>query len=226
MAATKDYIPAKDAQFDVWFLFLVTYVAQHTAGASPPWPHIPASAVTGLRAAYDNWHNAYFTTVGPHTPGDTLVKNAARKSATDIIRPFVAQYLKFSPVTSDQRKDMGVNERESEHTSVPSPATRAIITDMRAIGGYQAKIWFRDELTPDSRAVPYGYSGCMLNYIWGKERVNDVTEMKNTVLMTRSPWTLTLPPSAQACFLSCVTRWINEKGQVGPWGIPSFVVIG
>jgi hypothetical protein len=226
MAAVKDYIPSRDAAFDAWFLFLLNYVIAKTAGENPPWYHIPAASVTGLQSAYNLWHTAYEKTVGAHTPAETLAKKAARKSATDVIRPFVAQYLKFSPVTSEERKEVGVNDRETEHTSVPSPATRAVITDMRAIGGYQVKLWFRDELTPDSHAIPYGFSGCLLNYTWGKERVSDVTEMKETVLMTRSPWTLTLPPAAQASFLSCVTRWINEKGQIGPWGIPSFVVIG
>jgi hypothetical protein len=88
------------------------------------------------------------------------------------------------------------------------------------------KIWFRDEGAPDSRAVPYGDNGCLLTFTWGKERVSDVNALNQTKLMTRSPWTLTFPPEAQAHFLSCAPRWQNEKGELGPWGDVHDVVIG
>jgi hypothetical protein len=35
--------------------------------------------------------------------------------------------------------------------------------------------------------------------------------------MTRSPWVVTLPPEAEGKFLSCATRWQNEKAKLGPW---------
>jgi hypothetical protein len=44
--------------------------------------------------------------------------------------------------------------------------------------------------------------------------------------MTHSPFTHTLPPEAQACYLSCATRWQNGKGELGPWSDIHHVVIG
>jgi hypothetical protein len=35
--------------------------------------------------------------------------------------------------------------------------------------------------------------------------------------MTHNLWTFTLPPQAEGAFLSCATRWQNEKGDLGSW---------
>jgi hypothetical protein len=44
--------------------------------------------------------------------------------------------------------------------------------------------------------------------------------------MTHSPFIHTLPPDAQANFLSCAARWQNEKGELGPWSDIQHVVVG
>ncbi|WP_059370050.1 hypothetical protein [Treponema endosymbiont of Eucomonympha sp.] len=226
MAYTGDYIPARDAEFDGWFENLNSYVQEKTGGESPAWTHVPKDAADGLFAAYTDWHRAYAATLGAHTAVDTKAKNDANKAAAAFIRPFVAQYLKFAPVTNEDRTAMGLHNHDDSATVIPPPATRAAITDIRAVGGYQIKIWFRDEQTPDSRAVPYGFNGCLLNFAWGAERDDSVSDLKETALMTHSPWTLTLPPEARKSFLSCAARWQNKKGALGPWGDIQHVVVG
>ncbi|WP_187150889.1 RQC domain-containing protein, partial [Treponema endosymbiont of Eucomonympha sp.] len=79
-------------------------------------------------------------TLGAHTAVDTEAKNDAHKSAAAFIRPFVAQYLKFAPVTNEDRTAMGLHSRDDSSSVIPPPATRAAITDIRAVGGYQIKI--------------------------------------------------------------------------------------
>jgi adenine-specific DNA-methyltransferase len=49
--------------------------------------------------------------------------------------------------------------RDTAHTVIPVPATRAIITDLKALGGFQVEIRFQDEATPSSAAIPYGDNG-------------------------------------------------------------------
>jgi hypothetical protein len=225
MARKGDYIPSRDADFDGWFENLVKYVTERTGGASPVWTHIPQSAVDELSAAYTAWHTAYEKTLGAHTKVDTEAKNDARKAGTTVIRPFVQQYLMFPPVTNEDRTAMRLSNKDGTRTPISVPQTRPVITDIRALGGYQIQIYFRDEITPDSRAIPYGCNGCLLNYTWGRERVSDVAALKETQLMTRSPWVITLPPEAQTAFFSCVLRW-QSKGDIGPWGDVQYVVVG
>jgi hypothetical protein len=129
----------------------------------------------------------------------------------------VAQYLKFDPVTNEDRMAMRLRNRDTAHSSVPVPSTRAIITEFKALGGFQVEIRFQDEATPNSAAIPYGDNGCLLNFTWGPEKVSDYAGLTQTQLMTHFRWTLTLPPEAEGKFLSCATRWQSEKADLGPW---------
>jgi hypothetical protein len=217
MAHTEDVVPARDADFDGWLANLDGYVNSMTANGGP-WTHIPADKVTALTGHTADWHNAYEKTTGPHTAVDTEAKNDARKAAEAFVRPFMAQYLKFDPVTNEDRTAMHLHNRDTVHTAIPVPATRAIITELKAKGGFQVEIRFQDEATPDSAAIPYGDNGCLLSFTWGPEKVADYAALTQTQLMTHNLWTLTLPPQAEGKFLSCATRWQNEKGDLGPWG--------
>jgi hypothetical protein len=53
----------------------------------------------------------------------------------------------------------------------------------------------------------------------------DYSALIQSKLMTRSPWTLSLPPEAEKSYLSCASRWQNEKGELGPWGEIQSVVV-
>jgi hypothetical protein len=120
---------------------------------------------------------------------------------------------------------MRLHVKDPKPTPIPVPATRVVITDIRALGGFQVRVWFRDEQTPNNHAIPYGFNGCLLNYNYSKEHVTDVLALKESKLLTRSPETITLPPDAQTCYFSCVGRWQNNKGELGPWGDIESVVV-
>jgi hypothetical protein len=223
MAHTQDYIPTRDADFDGWLANLTSYVDDKTSSGG--WTHIPADRITTLKQHTVKWHIVYNKILGPHTPVDTEAKKDERKAATAFIRPFVAQFLKFDPVTDEDRRAMGLHNRDTTKTPLEKPSTRPLITDLKPLGGFQVEIRFQDEATPHSRAIPYGCNGCLLNYTWGTEKVTDYALLKETQLMTRSLWTLTLPPEAEGKFLSCAPRWQSERAELGPWGEVQSVVI-
>jgi len=54
----------------------------------------------------------------------------------------VAQYLKFDPVTDEDRTAMNLHNRDSIHTTIPISATRPVIT-------------------PDNRAIFYSMNGLL-----------------------------------------------------------------
>jgi hypothetical protein len=119
-----DYIPNNDAKFNQWFKFLCQYVAQKTTGSTPEWTHIPQEATTQLNTAYADWYTAYAKTFGPHTPVDTEAKNDAKKETKDVIRPFVNQYLRFPPVTNEDRSAMSIPNHDDNPTPVPAPTSQ------------------------------------------------------------------------------------------------------
>ena len=223
MAHNKDYIPDRDAEFDGWLANLTSFVdGKITAGT---WMHIPADKVAALKQHNTDWHTAYSKTLGPHTAVDTEAKNDQRKAAESFVRPFVQQYLKFDPVTNEDRTAMNLHNTDTTKTPIEKPESRALITDLKALGGFRVEIRFQDEATPDSHAIPYGCNGCLLNYTWGPEKVTDYAALSQTRLMTHNPWTLELPPEAEAKFFSGATRWQNERGELGPWGDVQHIVI-
>jgi hypothetical protein len=121
----KSYIPGGDGDFDRWFSYLYQYVSQKCAGQTPEWTHIPQAALGVVAALHAAWKTAYGATIGPHTPVETEAKNNAKKAADKGIRPFVNQYLRYAPVTDEDRKAMGVPIRDTTHTPVPKPDAQA-----------------------------------------------------------------------------------------------------
>lgn len=223
MSRSKGYLPGPDAQFDGWLANLTVYVnAQVIAGA---WTHIPADKVDALNRRSADWHSAYGKTAGPHTSADTETKNDARAEAEAVVRPFVARYLKFDPVTNEDRAAMRLHSRKKTRSRVAPPSTRPLITGLKALGGFQVEVRFQDEGAQRSRAIPYGCSGCLLYYVWGPEKITDYAALTHTLLMTRSPFVLPLPPDSERKFLSCAARWQNERGELGPWSEIQHTVI-
>jgi hypothetical protein len=105
---SKDYLSGNDGKFDDWYKFMNQYVAQKCGGSTPEWTHIPAEARTAQADAYAAWYTAYSKTRGPHTLVDTEAKNDAKAAAKAVIRPFVNQYLRFPPVTNEDRTAIGI----------------------------------------------------------------------------------------------------------------------
>jgi hypothetical protein len=118
-----DYIPHKDAEFDTWFSFMYRYVSQKCAGSPPAWPYIPQAALGSLAELHAAWKTAYSAVIGPHTKVDTEAKNNAKKAAMEGIRPFVNQYLRFPPVTDEDRTAMGIRNPDRHPTPQKPPET-------------------------------------------------------------------------------------------------------
>ncbi|MDR2071320.1 MAG: hypothetical protein LBP81_07910 [Treponema sp.] len=110
MPHTQDFIPSKDADFDGWLANLTGYVDTKTSGGS--WTHIPAGKAAVLKQHNAGWRAAYVKTLGPHASVDTEEKNGRRKAAEGFVRPFIQQYLKFDPVTNEDRTAMNLHNRD------------------------------------------------------------------------------------------------------------------
>jgi hypothetical protein len=150
----KDYIPTRDADFDAFFMNLIDYVDTKTSGTPPAWTHIPGEAKDALLDAYPVWHTAYVKTLSPHTPVDTLAKNEARKAAKKIIRPFVSQYLRFPPVTNEDRDAVGIPNYDTVRTTHPAPGARPVFV-ARVTGDGRILVEVEGAWPPNAAGVKY-----------------------------------------------------------------------
>jgi hypothetical protein len=213
MAHIKDYIPNNDALFDVWFKFLVQYIQQKTSGKTPAWAHIPPAAVTLLQGAYDAWLAAYQAFIGPHTTVDTEAKNDAKQAAKKVIRPFVNQYLRFPPVTNEDRTAMGIPNHDGTRTPIGIPPTVPVFTIVIK-GIRQVVILFHDEGTT-RRAIPYGMNGAVVFWKVSDAPITDPKLLDHTALATKSPYTLHFDEADRGKTVTIALQWQNEGGDRG-----------
>jgi hypothetical protein len=121
----SDFIPAKDADFDVFFKQYVQYVNAKCAGNSPEWAHIPVDRREELDAAYTDWHMAWSKLKAPHSPGDVQAKSEARERDEKILRDFNNQYILYArEVTNAERREIGAHVHDTVRTSVPRPTAQ------------------------------------------------------------------------------------------------------
>ncbi|MDR1986477.1 MAG: hypothetical protein LBP88_05835 [Treponema sp.] len=59
---------------------------------------------------------------------------------------------------------MGVHHKDTIPTPSGEPATVPVLEELKALGNARVEIRAHDENTPGSRAIPYGYNGCVLKY--------------------------------------------------------------
>jgi hypothetical protein len=117
----KDYLLLTDAAFNQWFKFMIQYVTGKCSGATPAWTHIPQAVLTAIADMYAAWYTAYSNFLGPHTKVDTEAKNDAKKAAKKAARLFVNQYLRFLPVTDEDRTAMNIPNHDTHPSPVPRP---------------------------------------------------------------------------------------------------------
>ncbi|MDR2783973.1 MAG: hypothetical protein LBB48_09100, partial [Treponema sp.] len=118
---------------------------------------------------------------------------------------------------------LGVPVYDDTRTTIPDPATRPEFS-FKVLDLMRVQIDFRDQGSAH-RAIPYGYNGAVFCYATGAAAVSDYEALTKSVLLTRSPWTLTLPPEAEGKTLSGAMMWQNGKGRKGPWSEILSVII-
>jgi hypothetical protein len=216
----KDWIPHRILEFvelvKVWAAWLTDAGKQAAFGWDPA---LCASAAAIL--------NAFLSAHDGYEADKTTEKKLSRDEAWDAaMRDFANSSVRYNKKMSDEQKShLGIRLKDPTPTTVGVPQTRPVIAEAQSLGGFRERLHFHDEAAPESRAVPYGCNGCLVNYAWGQERVTGYEALTNTKLLTRSPETITLPPEAERCWFSCAARWQNGKGELGPWSDIVHVVV-
>jgi hypothetical protein len=213
----SNYIPEKDAVFDTWFSFMYQYVSQKCAGQTPAWTHIPQAALGSLAELHNAWKTAYAAVIGPHTKVDTEAKKDAKTAALGAIRPFVNQYLRYPPVTDEDRTAMGIPNRKTGHSPVPVPVTSPQLlidtgTRRRII------VYYRDE-TSTRRGKPKGVHGIEIRWAILDHPPTSEAELIHSSFDTNPPLTLEFDEADRGKHIYLMGLWeIEREGEKGPPG--------
>jgi hypothetical protein len=210
---SKDYIPANDGAFNNWFKYLNQYVNTKCTGQSPEWTHIPQGARTDLQSAYADWYTAYAVTLTPHTPVDTEAKNDAKKAAKAAVRPFVNQYLRFPPVTDEDRTAMDIPNHDIKPTPVPVPKD---IPEVEAQTPKPRVLSFRFRRATMKRwGKPEDVHGMELVWLLTETPPVHVRDLAHSSFATKSPLELSFDEDERGKKLYYAVRWETGTAKKG-----------
>ncbi|MDR2888124.1 MAG: hypothetical protein LBV26_09060 [Bacteroidales bacterium] len=217
----NDYIPNSDSAFDTWQGSLFTMVQTNLQ----KW-NIPEADFSVIKTLRDWWTSTYAAASNRHnrTEAQTVAKNNARSAYKKEIRMFVKRHLAFNAAVGDSERDaMGLTIPSGTRTQPQAPSTFPIVdidfsTRMRHI------LKFRDS-EATGRAKPDKVHGCE---IWtktgGQPPVNE-SELTYLGTDTKSPHTIDYRGDQQGTVAHYWLRWVNARGEHGPWSAPASAII-
>jgi len=209
-----DYLPAGDAEFNLWQGNLVSFTEPQLV----PWG-IPASDFTTLKTVQGIWIEGFAQAKVKtnRDAGDVQAKNDARKLYQQSLRTFVKQWLAFNTRVSDRDRElMGVTVRKGTRTPRPKPAT-APLGKIDFSKRLQHSVYFVDQATPTRRGKPVGIYGCE---VWIKidgAAPVEHSELTYIATSTRTPCVVTIEGKYAGKTAFYWLRWVNTCGETGPW---------
>ena len=152
-------------------------------------------------------------------------KDAARGGLEGAIRPLVKRLQAGSAVDDAERAALNITVPDRTPSPVPVPTTRPgvkVDTSQRL----QHTISFADETTPTSTRKPAGVSAAELWVKVDGPPPTDATQLSFLATDTRTPYLATFDGADGGKPAHYMLRWINTKGQPGPWSEPATATVG
>jgi hypothetical protein len=218
MPASPPYVPAPDAQFDIWLENFATLIL-----ATPTDYGLVAGDGTAIDAVRDSWAAAYLLAITPatRTSANIADKDVERFNAEAVCRPY-AQRIRANASVSDALKvGLGLNLQPATLTPIPAP------TDAPAI----ALRFQTPQSTNHNYAIagalsgknkPYGSIGVEIVCTVAAAATSDPDTAIPKATVTKSPFTLGWTAGQVGQVASIWGRYVTRSGpggqvQKGPW---------
>jgi len=204
----KDYIPAKDADFWTWAKSTYVYISNNLEDWKIP---SPSDSIDPLMGAFDIRYQKIISGA-PITKGDYVAKREARANLVKAWRNYIQRHVaKNDLVTNADRQNMGLN-LYSPPVPIPAPAhhvsgelTFPALGTLRIVN-IKPTSDFDDKRSAFSVQIKFGY-----------ERPVLPDDLPNDRITKRKSLRLDLREHRGKPVFVCM-RYINQKGQTGPWG--------
>jgi hypothetical protein len=161
------------------------------------------------------WYTAYSATLSPHLPQLTKEKNRVRTSAERSLRAFINRFLRWPPVTDEDRDAMGIPNHDQIRTPQPVPSTiPETETDTSIIR--QLSLRLRDH-----GAVHWGKPEHIhsMELAWGirDDIPGQISDFPHFEVETANPIILDFEEEERGKRVFFAARWVNNTAQPGPW---------
>ncbi len=178
---------------------------------------ITAARQAALTTALNTYTSAFNKTsnLATRTKSDTADRKAAKAILSDLLRD-TFDGLSGSLLNPTDRNTLNLPER-AKGTPNPVPTTRPVAV-VNTTNRLQHTIFFADEATPNAKGKPKGVMGCEIWYaIGGASAPADPKGYKYMATDTASPYIATFDGADANKVVYYIFRWINTRGQAGPW---------
>jgi hypothetical protein len=216
----SDYIPGSDPLFDTFYKNIVYYVGAKTTSTPPEWTHIPQESFQGLATDFGAWTAAFDAFKLPHTMVQTAEKNRVRKVCKLHLREFVNRFLRYPPVTDEDRDNMGIPNRKGSRAPVKVPTTSPLLIIDTGTRG-RIIIYYKDEHSK-RRGKPKGVHGIEVRWAVLDHPPKSMDELIHSSFDTNPPLTLVFDEKDRGKHIYLSGCWeIEREGEKGP---PSAIV--
>lgn len=183
--------------------------------------------MTPITTAQTTWNSAFPAHVAASAAAVAArnAKDIACGTYEGTIRPLVKRLQASSAVDGAEHAALGITVPDRSPTPVPIPTTRPVVkvdTSQRL----QHTISFADETTPTSTRKPQGVSAAELWVKVDGPPPADATQLSFLATDTRTPYLATFDGADGGKPAHYMLRWINTKGQPGPWSETATATVG
>jgi hypothetical protein len=212
--ANSDYIPRAEQLFHLWQSNLILGIK---AGATA-WL-LPSTAVTEIEGSQLVWTEAYDKASNVHlrSKSDVYVKNEAKEKYIKDIRAFVGQYLAHNDrLTSADLNELGLKGRSHRRIASPVPTSYPIgKIDLSILLRHKIRITDSEKR---GKGKPDGAYGCEI-WVSYKESKSP-SDYKYLGVSTNGTYIIDFNMEDRGLQVFYLFRWINRRGQHGPWSAP------
>ena len=220
--STSDFIPRPDTEFNVWQGNLITLIDPNVTA----WG-IAAADMTALKARQTTWAAAFAKASNKQnrSTADVRAKDDARTLYEKNLRSFVAQWLaNNNKVTDSDRDRMDITVKSGTRTPVAVPVSSPV-GKVDFSTRQQHSIHYVDSLS-NGKAKPEGVHGCEIWMKTGSEAPKDDSDFLYQSIDTKSPYTVSFSVAEIGKLVYYRMRWINKRGQTGPWSSTISAIVG
>jgi hypothetical protein len=210
------YMPRKDVEALNWVRYFSNGLTDR-----PAMYRVTADEAAAVAAAYLLFADAYAQVVPleMRTASAVSAKDAARARAESACRPLYAR-IKSDPTVADSDKILiGVRPINSARTRIGPPASMPLISlVMVTLDGHMLLV--RDAETPSRMRKA---DGAVQVQLFGA--IGDGATSQYIGSYSRPRITIRYPQTANGQSVTYCARWINRRGEVGPWSRPLILPI-
>jgi len=205
-----DFIPQGDAEAIAHGKNIINYTTANAAALN-----MNADDDKPLKNALIVFETKYNAAVTKKAEAEAAIveKNEARKTYDAALRLFNSA---MQNAGDEHRAAMGLTVRDTVRTPVGAPVTHPV-GEVETRQKLTHIIHFRDELTPDSKAKPDGAQGAQIWLKIGGTPPVDHKECEFVATDSRTPYNYSFDGTDAGKTVYYLLRWINGKGETGPW---------